>query len=101
MRRRRSFRTSVTARSSSGCIQFSESEVLAGSSASRNGSSEHSYSWDSGIRQPAFWALSAELRRLYPPQRSFLLYPAASAGGFPAMSETGAFLMKDFVLLAV
>lgn len=26
---------------------------------------------------------------------------AASAGGFPAMSETGAFLMKDFVLLAV
>jgi len=26
---------------------------------------------------------------------------AASASGFPAMSETGAFLMKDFVLLAV
>jgi uncharacterized membrane protein YkgB len=26
---------------------------------------------------------------------------AASAGGFPAMTETAAFLMKDFVLLAV
>src|SRR5580700_489003 len=26
---------------------------------------------------------------------------AASAGGFPAMTETSAFLMKDFVLLAV
>jgi hypothetical protein len=26
---------------------------------------------------------------------------AASAGGFPAMTERGAFLMKDFVLLAV
>ena len=49
------------------------SEVLAGSSASRNGSFGALLFWDSGTRRREFLARSAESLRSCPPQRSFLL----------------------------
>jgi hypothetical protein len=59
---------------------------------------------DSGIRSWVFWARSAAFFRSSQPSRLIQFIPngwAPSAGGFPAMTETVAFLMKDLVLLAV
>ena len=88
----------------SGCIQFSESEALVGSS----GVSE----WTFGILLfIGFWNKTAGVLGALGGIASFVstttIIPfmpggwAASAGGFPAMTEKVAFLMKDFVLLAV
>src|SRR5882762_969568 len=99
MRRRLCSPTSVRVLSSFGCTQSSAFGGQPISSELQSGCLGRFCSPDIGTKDWGFSELLAHVSHSSRPRRSFRW--AASAGGFPAMTEKVAFLMKDVVLFAV